>query len=44
MEKVEHEKCTTRKKCNMIIIQHEKSVTWKKYNTKSVLQHEKSAT
>ena len=44
MEKVQHEKCTTRKKCNMKIIQHEKSVTWKKYNTKSALQHEKSAT
>ena len=34
MEKVQHEKSATWKKCNMEKVQHEKSATWKKCNTK----------
>ena len=33
MEKVQHEKCTTREKYNMKRDQNENSVTWKKCNT-----------
>ena len=41
-EKVQREKSTTRKKCDMKRVQHGKRITLKKCNTKSV-KHEKCA-